>query len=274
MNYFRLYDAIIDSQLTAAHTEYTEIHHIVPRCLGGCDDISNLVEVEAKAHFILHWLLVKMYPDNKKLSYAFRMMMVNGNGQHRYTSHSYKYARISYVNNHPMKEQNNRDKVSASLKKYFADKVAAGESLQRMCVVSFCGTCGKSIPNRDVVYCSFVCRQNNESYDEYKIKLAKAHSIYCQSDVGRAQRSKTTRLVYSSMSEDKKKSRANKIKAGKQDDLRKILSLTDKEFYDIIITMNPYCKDGKRRNGNVVYRLKLRGIDVERYYDELGRTKI
>jgi hypothetical protein len=48
--------------------------------------------------------------------------------------------------------------------------------------------------------------------------------------------------------------------------------LTDEEFYGIIDKLNPFCKDGKRRNGNVVYRLKLRGIDVDRYYDELGRA--
>lgn len=39
---------------------YTELHHIIPRSMGGSDEASNLVRVTAKQHFVLHRLLVKM----------------------------------------------------------------------------------------------------------------------------------------------------------------------------------------------------------------------
>ena len=41
MNYQRIHDA----------------HHVIPRCLGGTDDKSNLVELTAREHFIVHKLL-------------------------------------------------------------------------------------------------------------------------------------------------------------------------------------------------------------------------
>lgn len=64
---------------------YFEVHHIIPKCLGGSNEKSNLVELTAKEHFLAHFLLTKIYPDNSKLIDAFRMMgVVNKNEQTRY----------------------------------------------------------------------------------------------------------------------------------------------------------------------------------------------
>lgn len=53
---------------------YYEEHHIVPRCLGGSDDKSNLVLLTAREHFIAHRLLSKIYPDNLNLKLAVLFM--------------------------------------------------------------------------------------------------------------------------------------------------------------------------------------------------------
>lgn len=53
---------------------YTERHHIVPRCMKGSDDASNLVDLTAEEHYLTHQLLVKMYPKNRKLIYAAAML--------------------------------------------------------------------------------------------------------------------------------------------------------------------------------------------------------
>lgn len=272
MNYFNLYEAIITSQKARDLDEYCEIHHIVPRCLGGSDESHNLVRVSSKAHFILHWLLIKMHPNNKKLIYAFRMMCVHGNGQSRYTSASYKYSREKYIEHHPMKSTELRKKISSSLKQHFSNKMMEHGTLARMCIVSFCLTCGKVIKNKDVIYCSKVCIASSPNKENTSKILSKAISKYCQSKEGRAQRSKTSTLVYASKTDEEKAARAEKIKNSKAAAAEELKQLTDEEFYGIINKLNPFCKDGKRRNGNVVYRLKLRGIDVDRYYDELGRA--
>lgn len=65
--------------------DYSEKHHIIPRCLGGSDDKSNLVVLTAREHFLAHYLLTKIYPDNYKLIDAFRMMgVINKKEQDRY----------------------------------------------------------------------------------------------------------------------------------------------------------------------------------------------
>lgn len=49
---------------------YTEMHHIVPRCMGGSDSPENLVKLTVINHIKAHVLLSRMYPDNEKLKYA------------------------------------------------------------------------------------------------------------------------------------------------------------------------------------------------------------
>ncbi|WFD55724.1 hypothetical protein phi5_244 [Enterobacter phage phi5] len=73
MNYHKIYEQLMTIGTDA---EYTEKHHIVPKCMGGSDDPENLVELSARQHFIAHLLLVKMYPGNHKLIYAANMLTV------------------------------------------------------------------------------------------------------------------------------------------------------------------------------------------------------
>lgn len=39
---------------------YLENHHIIPKALGGTDNLNNLILLTPKEHFICHWLLTKM----------------------------------------------------------------------------------------------------------------------------------------------------------------------------------------------------------------------
>lgn len=78
----RYYKIISHYQVTSVEG-FTESHHIVPKCMGGNDERNNLVDLPPKAHFIAHYLLTKMYPDNKKLKHAFAMMGVSNQHQDR-----------------------------------------------------------------------------------------------------------------------------------------------------------------------------------------------
>jgi len=69
--YTKWYNSIVSS--VKARDGYTEKHHIIPKCLGGTNDKSNLVKLTAREHFICHLLLVKMTDDKglrAKLAYA------------------------------------------------------------------------------------------------------------------------------------------------------------------------------------------------------------
>ena len=82
MDYQKVYNALISHRksnpLVKSKELYTEVHHIVPRCLGGTDVSENLVRLTAREHFIAHRLLAKSFPEQTGLSKAvFAMCSVN-----------------------------------------------------------------------------------------------------------------------------------------------------------------------------------------------------
>ena len=76
MNYLKIYNQIIDraNQRTLEEDVYVEKHHIIPKCVGGTEDPFNIVKLTGREHFICHWLLIRIYPNNNKLVHAFWMM--------------------------------------------------------------------------------------------------------------------------------------------------------------------------------------------------------
>lgn len=85
MNYQLHYDSIVHraQMRILPPDQYTEKHHIIPRCMGGSDDITNLVELTPEEHFVAHQLLIKIYPNDNKLKFAAHMMTVTNNSKLR-----------------------------------------------------------------------------------------------------------------------------------------------------------------------------------------------
>lgn len=84
MNYTEIHDQIINKRKVEflKENEYGEKHHIVPKCLGGSNSKENIVKLTAREHFIVHMLLVRMYPvgsmeRNKMLTALKRMRYGN-----------------------------------------------------------------------------------------------------------------------------------------------------------------------------------------------------
>lgn len=77
MNYSLHYTRLIERSRSRVLEGYKERHHIIPRCLGGTDDRSNIAVLTAEEHFVAHQLLVKMYPGNRDLVYATQLMTVH-----------------------------------------------------------------------------------------------------------------------------------------------------------------------------------------------------
>lgn len=105
MDYNKIYTHLINRALDECRIKcdniYYEKHHIIPRCLNGSNDKTNLVLLTAREHFIAHKLLCKIYPDNDKLQYAlWAMINLNNSNQSRLykiTSREYQSARTSYI---------------------------------------------------------------------------------------------------------------------------------------------------------------------------------
>jgi hypothetical protein len=88
--------------------EYTEKHHIVPRCQGGSDDLTNIVQLTPEEHYLCHQLLVKIYPDDVKLLNAALFMTANGMGKRSNKIYGWLKRRYSEY----MKGPNNPQKVN------------------------------------------------------------------------------------------------------------------------------------------------------------------
>jgi hypothetical protein len=76
MNSERLYAALINNAQMRGLGKgvYFEKHHILPRGMGGKDEVSNLVRLTAREHFLAHWLLFKIH-KNAATSRAFKLMV-------------------------------------------------------------------------------------------------------------------------------------------------------------------------------------------------------
>ena len=72
---------------------YYELHHIVPRSLGGSDDKSNLVALTARQHFVAHWMLARAMGGSAARAF---FMMSNFGKYGTVNSTTYEKARKEY----------------------------------------------------------------------------------------------------------------------------------------------------------------------------------
>ena len=106
------YYAIIQKAKTRLEIDgYFEKHHIVPKCLGGTDDLVNLVKLTSREHYVCHRLLVKMVAGQAKYkmdSAVFMMALQSRNHKgERLTVSSRQYTKLKELHS---------DSVSARLK--------------------------------------------------------------------------------------------------------------------------------------------------------------
>ena len=101
MNKYKIcYDNIINRARNRILEGYTELHHIIPRSMGGSDDSSNIVALTAREHFICHILLTKFTvgQDRNKMLHAAIILKSAYNYQDRYfNSRLYETVRKNYA---------------------------------------------------------------------------------------------------------------------------------------------------------------------------------
>jgi len=63
VDYARIYDQLIADRRAnpPAADEYVEVHHILPRCMGGENETENLIALRPEDHFFAHLLLAKAH---------------------------------------------------------------------------------------------------------------------------------------------------------------------------------------------------------------------
>ena len=131
--YYNRYLKIVNHYLINVPSEcFTEKHHILPKCLGGTDESSNIVILPARAHIICHYLLHLAYPENSSLAHAFAMMTVNNGYQGRLFS-SRLYEASKMARSHALKGRPRSESVKIRMRKpkksnvgYIGNKNALG----------------------------------------------------------------------------------------------------------------------------------------------------
>lgn len=124
MNYKNHYDKLIEKAQHRILPEnvYSERHHIIPKCLGGDNNKTNIVRLLPKEHYIAHLLLFNLYPNNKSLAYSF-WMMSNGSKKNK---RNYRVSGKIY--------EEIRNKISSIMKErtpFFQGKKHTEESKQK-----------------------------------------------------------------------------------------------------------------------------------------------
>jgi len=94
MNYRRIYSNLVNRGKSSRRLNYTEKHHIIPKCKGGTDDQENLTYLTAREHYLCHLLLTRIYPDDEKLKYAFWCMVSMNNRKYKVSSRLFEEFRI------------------------------------------------------------------------------------------------------------------------------------------------------------------------------------
>lgn len=118
MNYKKVYEQLIEKRRLYPLNKsdcYCEEHHIIPHCVNGSDDKSNLVNLTPREHYIAHVLLAKNY-QTYNLYYAVVKMQVKSKNHQRYfrfNSRLYELLRkkcyekqAKYFKRHPVKSWN------------------------------------------------------------------------------------------------------------------------------------------------------------------------
>ncbi len=121
MDYSKIYNSIVTRGKNRIITEYTERHHIVPRCMNGDDSPENLVDLTPEEHYLCHLLLCKMYPGNRKLLFS-AMYMTTGSMTNtgKRSNKAYGWLRREYSES--MKGDNNPNRKNPEIQKKAAKK--------------------------------------------------------------------------------------------------------------------------------------------------------
>lgn len=136
MSYVGRYERFIDSLRDQVIDGPVEMHHILPKSLGGTNDKSNLIALSPRQHYLAHWMLWKIYGG--KMTHAF-FLMNNRKTQKKMYGRGYERVRKEYVErvsgeNSPVygkKITAAKKEVLSALRKKYMSNPAAKENLRQ-----------------------------------------------------------------------------------------------------------------------------------------------
>jgi hypothetical protein len=99
--YTKWYFELISSRRDLIRDCFVEKHHIIPKCLGGTNDKTNLIKLTPREHYICHRLLLEMVDDpnhKRKMAYSLvRMATLNTKDKTQKRINSKQYETIKLL---------------------------------------------------------------------------------------------------------------------------------------------------------------------------------
>lgn len=112
MNYERIYNELVLHAQQQDTPSIKEVHHIVPRSMGGSDSPCNLVSFTPRQHFVAHRLLAKFTQGVDKYKMLSAVVLMSGRGTINKSSRSYarlREERITYMKQYKVEETGAED---------------------------------------------------------------------------------------------------------------------------------------------------------------------
>lgn len=196
--YLLRYEKLITRYRSIFVEGYVEKHHIIPLCLGGTNDLSNLVALPPRAHYLAHYFLWKAYPYEEKLAHAFAMMAVNNPYQHRVMNGKLyelsKLARSSVLKG---------KKLSEEIKQKMRKPKSSTHRLKLMGNTNGKGNAGKKYTNRTKDHREKLAI-SQRAYHEQRTamkeeKVLKYRKEFAESNISRKEFAKKNNVNYTTM---------------------------------------------------------------------------
>jgi hypothetical protein len=248
MDYARIYYNIIERSKNRQidYFKYYEKHHIIPKCMGGSDDEKNIATLTAREHYLCHMLLLKMFPENKKLIYS-AIYMTCHNSNNRSKNKTYEWLRKKFIENHPCKEDSVKSKIRNSLNEYYN-----GDNYRNISKI-------REIKYREKRLCACGCGEMFVVYKKSKKRYISTSHIPKTDDTKRKQsksmKEYLKKITHEEMSERMRKSLGNfdpkerghlisiskKGKKTNQQDImgKKYANMTDEDFLHFLNKCSP-----------------------------------
>jgi len=136
VNYDKIYRSIIydpRNNLLNKEEDGYEVHHILPRSLGGTESFENKIKLTYRQHFICHWLLWKMFSgsDCEKMRNAF-WLMANANSKRYNRTSSKVYSKLKIEFSKSRSERMRGNTFNVGRKHSIENNLANGERTRKI----------------------------------------------------------------------------------------------------------------------------------------------
>lgn len=133
MDYKKTYNSFIDSRRKKENLftkdDYTEIHHIIPRCMGGSNESSNLIKLTPEDHFFAHLLLAKAYGGKNWLALSSMINRGTKTEEISYKEYRRERKRFDISRKFIAKQLSGLNNTNADRKIYTIRNAESGEEL-------------------------------------------------------------------------------------------------------------------------------------------------